>query len=32
LSQNAYKVHQLKVAVKRAVLLAAGVKPYWSEG
>ena len=32
LSQNAYKVQQLKVAVKRAVLLAAGVKPYWSEG
>ncbi len=29
LSQNAYKVQQLKVAVKRAVLLAAGVKPYW---
>ena len=32
LSQNAYKVPQLKVAVKRAVLLAAGVKPYWMEG
>jgi xanthine dehydrogenase YagS FAD-binding subunit len=31
LSQNEYKVQQLKVAVKRAVLLAAGVKPYWSE-
>jgi xanthine dehydrogenase YagS FAD-binding subunit len=30
LSQNEYKVQQLKVAVKRAVLLAAGVKPYWS--
>ena len=29
LSQNAYKVQLLKVAVKRAVLLAAGVKPYW---
>jgi xanthine dehydrogenase YagS FAD-binding subunit len=29
LSQNKYKVQQLKVAVKRAVLLAAGVKPYW---
>ena len=29
LSQNEYKVHQLKVAVKRAVLLAAGMKPYW---
>ena len=29
LSQNEYKVQQLKVAVKRAVLLAAGVKPYW---
>jgi xanthine dehydrogenase YagS FAD-binding subunit len=32
LSQNEYKVQQLKVAVKRAVLLAAGAKPYWSEG
>jgi xanthine dehydrogenase YagS FAD-binding subunit len=32
LAQNEYKVQQLKVAVKRAVLLAAGVKPYWSEG
>jgi xanthine dehydrogenase YagS FAD-binding subunit len=30
LSQNEYKVQQLKVAVKRAILLAAGVKPYWS--
>jgi xanthine dehydrogenase YagS FAD-binding subunit len=30
LSQNEYKVQQLKVAVKRAVLLAAGAKPYWS--
>lgn len=29
LSQNGYKVQLLKVAVKRAVLLAAGVKPYW---
>ena len=29
LSQNVYKVQQLKVAVKRAVLQAAGVKPYW---
>jgi xanthine dehydrogenase YagS FAD-binding subunit len=29
LSQNEYKVQQLEVAVKRAVLLAAGVKPYW---
>jgi xanthine dehydrogenase YagS FAD-binding subunit len=29
LSQNEYKVQQLRVAVKRAVLLAAGVKPYW---
>jgi xanthine dehydrogenase YagS FAD-binding subunit len=29
LSQNEYKVQQLKVAVKRAVLLAAGIKPYW---
>jgi xanthine dehydrogenase YagS FAD-binding subunit len=29
LSQNEYKVQQLKVAVKRALLLAAGVKPYW---
>lgn len=29
LSQNEYKVQLLKVAVKRAVLLAAGVKPYW---
>jgi xanthine dehydrogenase YagS FAD-binding subunit len=29
LSQNAYKVQLLKTAVKRAVLLAAGVKPYW---
>jgi xanthine dehydrogenase YagS FAD-binding subunit len=31
LSQNEYKVQQLKVAVKRAVLLAAGVKPYWRD-
>jgi xanthine dehydrogenase YagS FAD-binding subunit len=29
LSGNAYKVQLLKVAVKRAALLAAGVKPYW---
>jgi xanthine dehydrogenase YagS FAD-binding subunit len=29
LSQNEYKVHLLKVAVKRAALLAAGAKPYW---
>jgi xanthine dehydrogenase YagS FAD-binding subunit len=29
LSQNEYKVQQLKVCVKRAVLLAAGHKPYW---
>jgi xanthine dehydrogenase YagS FAD-binding subunit len=29
LSQNEYKVQQLKVAVKRAALLAAGAKPYW---
>jgi xanthine dehydrogenase YagS FAD-binding subunit len=29
LSHNEYKVQQLKVAVKRAVLLAAGIKPYW---
>lgn len=29
LSQNEYKVQLLKVAVKRAALLAAGVKPYW---
>jgi xanthine dehydrogenase YagS FAD-binding subunit len=32
LSQNEYKVQQTKVAVKRAVLLAAGVKPYWFPG
>jgi xanthine dehydrogenase YagS FAD-binding subunit len=32
LSQNEYKVQQLKVAVKRAVLLAAGVKPNWFAG
>lgn len=30
LSHNEYKVQLLKVAVKRAVLLAAGAKPYWS--
>ena len=29
LSQNEYKVQLLKVAVKRAALLAAGLKPYW---
>ena len=29
LSGNEYKVQLLKVAVKRAALLAAGVKPYW---
>lgn len=29
LGQNAYKVQLLKVAVKRATLLAAGFKPYW---
>jgi xanthine dehydrogenase YagS FAD-binding subunit len=29
LSDNEYKVRQLEVAVKRAVLLAASVKPYW---
>jgi xanthine dehydrogenase YagS FAD-binding subunit len=29
LSQNAYKVRLVEVAVKRALLLAAGQKPYW---
>ncbi len=29
LSQNAYKLKLVEVAVKRAVLLAAGMKPYW---
>jgi xanthine dehydrogenase YagS FAD-binding subunit len=29
LSQNAYKLKLIEVAVKRAILLAAGVKPYW---
>jgi len=29
LNQNQYKVQLLKVAVKRAALLAAGAKPYW---
>jgi xanthine dehydrogenase YagS FAD-binding subunit len=29
LTQNAYKVKLVEVAVKRAVLLAAGQKPYW---
>ena len=31
LSQNAYKVQLLKVAVKRAILTAAGAKKYWEE-
>jgi len=31
LSQNAYKVQLVKVAVKRAVLTAAGAKKYWEE-
>jgi xanthine dehydrogenase YagS FAD-binding subunit len=31
LSQNAYKVQLVKVAVKRAVLAAAGAKKYWEE-
>ncbi len=29
LSGNAYKVRLVEVAVKRAILLAAGAKPYW---
>jgi xanthine dehydrogenase YagS FAD-binding subunit len=29
LSQNAYKLKLITVAVKRALLLAAGAKPYW---
>ena len=29
LTQNAYKVRLARVAVKRALLLAAGVRPYW---
>jgi xanthine dehydrogenase YagS FAD-binding subunit len=29
LSENAYKVKLLSVSVKRALLTAAGVKPYW---
>jgi xanthine dehydrogenase YagS FAD-binding subunit len=29
LSQNAYKVKLIEVAVKRAILLAAGLRPYW---
>jgi len=29
LSQNGYKVKLIEVAVKRALLLAAGMKPYW---
>lgn len=29
LSQNGYKVRLIEVAVKRALLLAAGMKPYW---
>lgn len=31
LSMNGYKVQLLSVAVKRAALLAAGVKPYWND-
>lgn len=31
LSGNGYKVKLVEVAVKRAVLLAAGIKPYWEE-
>lgn len=29
LSQNGYKLKLVEVAVKRAILLAAGMKPYW---
>jgi xanthine dehydrogenase YagS FAD-binding subunit len=29
LSDNGYKLRLIEVAVKRAILLAAGVKPYW---
>jgi xanthine dehydrogenase YagS FAD-binding subunit len=29
LSQNAYKLRLVEIAVKRAVMLAAGLKPYW---
>src|SRR5262249_17355752 len=29
LSQNSYKLRLVEVAVKRAILLAAGAKPYW---
>jgi len=29
LSQNAYKLRLIEVAVKRALLLASGQKPYW---
>ena len=29
LSQNGYKMKLVGVAVKRALLLAAGAKPYW---
>jgi xanthine dehydrogenase YagS FAD-binding subunit len=29
LSQNGYKLRLVEVAVKRAILLAAGMKPYW---
>lgn len=29
LSQNAYKLRLIEVAVKRALMLAAGLKPYW---
>ena len=31
LSQNAYKVQLVEVAVKRAMLTAAGAKKYWEE-
>jgi xanthine dehydrogenase YagS FAD-binding subunit len=31
LSQNEYKVQLLKIAVKRAALLASGAKPYWND-
>ena len=29
LSQNGYKVKLVEVAVKRALMLAAGLRPYW---
>ncbi len=32
LSQNAYKIKLVEVAVKRALLVAAGMKPYWDVG